>query len=98
VIRESIIEYVSKSKIPEMLANFKNEIVNKQRIEVVKSAKSFLQNISSREMLATAQSGEIDVSIADFMLRLILGIKHFDDTLFGFFQCGDLDLIKHGDK
>jgi hypothetical protein len=40
----------------------------------------------------------VDVSIADFMLRLLLGIKNFDETFFNFFQCGDLDLIKPGDK
>ncbi len=34
VIREAINEFMAKSKIPEIVSVLKNEIINKQRIEV----------------------------------------------------------------
>lgn len=52
----------------------------------------------SRDLVTNSLQAEFDVEIADFLIRLMLGIKEFDEIFFDFFQCGDLQLIRPGDK
>jgi glutathionyl-hydroquinone reductase len=45
----------------------------------------------SRDLVTNSLLAEFDVEIADFLIRL-------DEIFFDFFQCGDLQLIRPGDK
>ena len=39
----------------------------------------------SRDLITNAMQAELDIEIGDFLIRLILGIKDFDETFFEFF-------------
>jgi hypothetical protein len=39
----------------------------------------------SRDLITNAMQAELDIEIGDFLMRLMLGIKDFDETFFEFF-------------
>jgi hypothetical protein len=39
----------------------------------------------SRDLITNAMQAELDIEIGDFLMRLMLGIKDFDEIFFEFF-------------
>jgi hypothetical protein len=39
----------------------------------------------SRDLITSAMQAELDIEMGDFLTRLMLGIKEFDETFFDFF-------------
>ena len=88
VISEEFQTYMSLTRFIEILANYKAMVSSSARLDwpaVSSRPSKSLQSFMPSFISLPSTSGSLDESMAEFMLRLLVGLVDFDNSLFTFF-------------
>eukprot|EP00347_Sterkiella_histriomuscorum_P015361 403357305 len=100
-ISEEFSQYMQTVRFQEILGGFSKKVISPYQLDMQmklpKVPSSFLA-IIQREVVFKSEVMTLDEDMGEFLLNLLYSIINFDLCFFEFFQCGEMQLVKLGDK
>ncbi|CDW88474.1 UNKNOWN [Stylonychia lemnae] len=101
VISEEFSQFMQNKKFQELKDTLKQDIVGTYKLDLPSKQPKSLQNFLcalTKDQLKKSESSTLDVDVGKFCIELLQSIQFFESVFFNFFECGEMQLLKDGDK